>query len=273
MATDQGSAPNFGFRNSPTSVTVPCLGYMSRITELRTFVGLLFDMIKRGRVLGAFADELLGDERIELVRRKKIQELGEGIEVLRYDYAWHRQLVNEIMLARAIESFDLYLIRILKIVMTARPDVLKSGGQISARAVLELGSPAEIVSFLAEKKINELAYRPLSALVEYIDDELGLELFGSKEAYHTVLVATEVRNLIAHNDCCVNETFERRTRGVSVEIEPTSDGKLILTDEWLRRSSYGLDGVVFDFDEQVASKYNLERQPPALARPGERPPF
>lgn len=221
---------------------------MGRITELRDFTSFFFGIIK---VLPHVAD-LSEDEKA------KAKLLAKKGEVIRYDYSVHRQFVNEIMLTRAVESFDLYVLQVLRLIFEAQPNLLKSESPIDAATALELRTFEHIVFHLAERKLHDLSYKPLSELQKFLKTSVGLDLFRSKEIYEMVLLASEVRNLIAHNDCKVSQQFKRRTKDIANPLKINEHSKVLIDDDWLHQASYTLDGVVFDFDEAAVAKFDLK---------------
>lgn len=237
-----------GFRDAPGRVTSAGLGYMGRIIELREFTAFFFGIIK---ALPNVAD-LSEDEK---AKAKLAAKKG---EVLRYNYSIHRQFVNEIMLTRAVESFDLYILQILRLIFEAQPNLLKSESPIDAAMVLELRTFEHIVYHLAERKLHDLSYKPLSELQKFLKDRIGLDLFRSQETYEMALLASEVRNLIAHNDCKVSQPFKQRTKGMANPLKINEHTKVLIDDIWLRRASYALDAAVFDFDEAAVKKFGLK---------------
>jgi hypothetical protein len=112
--------------------------------------------------------------------------------------------------------------------------------------------PAVPFDFLIKGHEGVTAYR------EYIATRTGIELFKNDQVFNIVVLASEVRNLIAHNDCRVNDIFLRRIADIKDVPLPKDTDKFEITDEWLRTTSYTLDAVVFDFDEAAATKFNLE---------------
>ena len=137
--------------------------------------------------------------------------------------------------------------------------MLKSEGKIDVSDVIDLGNIEDIIAKVAERKLHELSYKPLTALQSYIQKTTGIDLFGSKDVFDIVLVASEVRNLIAHNDCCINDVFRNRVKDAEQDYEVSERGKLQISDEWMRRASYTLDGVVFRFDEAICQKFDIEK--------------
>jgi hypothetical protein len=246
-AEEEDDSRALGFRDPPESVTQPCLVYMARVTEIRSFIGFYFNFVKASDYIGKRL-EALGD-------RESVSEEGPLRRVV-YNFSRHRQLVNEIMLSRAVESFDLYVVTMMRDLFLAKPEMMKSEGTIDVSAVIESGSYDEIVYRIADRKIHELSYKSLADLRKFIVSRTGVDLFG-EESFDMTLAASETRNLIAHNDCVVNDLFRAKTRGCRSLPKESSTGKLVIADDWLRRISYALDGVVFDFDVAVSAKFNL----------------
>lgn len=230
----------------PDRITEPCITYMARIMELREFVGFYFAFVKASGEISKLIPEEAKAEATEQQRR-----------VLNYTYSAQRPLVNEIMLSRAVESFDLYLTTILRDIFLARPEMLKSDSTIDVATIIEVGNYDDLMWQVVERKVHELSYKPLSDLRKFIVTRTGLDLFPSQEAFELTILASEVRNLIAHNDCKINDLFRKRTKGLQVAIDVSSTGRVKIEDEWLRKASYSLDNIVFRFDEQAVAKFGL----------------
>lgn len=248
--TDDDDPIILGFREPPDFITRACLSYMARVMELRDFVGFFFGLVKSS---AAIAQGMTPESR------ETFETEAAKYKISEYNFSSHRQLVNEIMLSRAVESFDLYVLTVLRRVFEVVPDILKTEEKIEISKVIELKSFDEMVFYLAERKLHELSYKPLSDLNDYIASKTGVKLFKTSAIYDTALVASEVRNLIAHNDCRVNDIFKRKIAKAKINLEISDSEKVAISDEWLRRVCYTLDGAVFDFDESVSEKFGLER--------------
>lgn len=235
-----------GFRNPPDRVTEPCLTFMARIMELRDFTSFYFNFVKTSTALGQLVPE-----------DKQLHAGPKGLEILNYNYSKHRSFLNQIMLSRAIESFDLYLTTILRDIFLVKPEILKSEGSIDVASIIEAGTYDDLIWRIVERKVHELSYKSLGELRKFVATRTGIELFPTTAAFEMTIIASEIRNLIAHNDCVVNDLFQLRTKGVSIQLEVSDTGRVQITDEWLRRASYTLDGLVFRFDELAAEKFNL----------------
>jgi hypothetical protein len=235
-----------GFGMPPDRITEPCLTYMARIMELREFVGFYFAFVKASGEISQLIPAGAKAEATEQQRR-----------VFEYDYSAQRPLVNEIMLSRAVESFDLYLTTILRDIFLARPEMLKSDSTIDVATIIDVGNYDDLIWQVVERKVHELSYKPLSDLRKFIESRTGIDLFPSQEAFELTILASEVRNLIAHNDCKINDLFSRRTKNLQVAVDVSSTGRVKIEDEWLRKASYSLDNIVFRFDERAVAKFGL----------------
>lgn len=235
-----------GFGMPPDHVTEPCLTYMARIMELRDFVGFYFAFVKSSAELG----QLIPPEA-----RSQVTE--QQYRVLTCNYSGQRPLVNQIMLSRAVESFDLYLTTILRDIFLSRPEMLKSEATIDVATIIEAGNYDDLIWQIVERKVHELSYKPLSDLRKFIESRTGIDLFPTKEAFELTILASEVRNLIAHNDCMINHLFIKRTKGLKISAQVSDTGRIVIDDEWLRRASYSLDNIVFRFDEKATAKFGL----------------
>ncbi|MEK9842869.1 hypothetical protein [Thalassospira sp.] len=239
-----------GFREPPEMLTTSCLSYMGRIMELRNFVGFYFSFVKASSKIKSIFDEAPTIPK---------PETDEELQVVEYNFSVHRQFVNEIMLSRAVETFDLYILNILREIFQVKPEILKSSKKLDAATLIELRTPEEIIMFLAESQLNELGYEPLHDLCRWVKERTSLDVFKSDLIFDTAQIATEIRNLIAHNDCQANTVIAKRLGRKMSELEVSETGKIIVSDEFVRKCCYTLDGVVFDFDEAVASKFDVER--------------
>ena len=235
-----------GFRDPPDRVTEPCLTYMARIMELRRFVSFYFNFVKTSHQLGKLIQE-------------KTTEISDAVEfqILEYNYSNQRPLINQIMLSRATELFDLYLTTVLRDIFLSRPEMLKSEGTIDVATVIEAGNYENLIWQVVERKVHDLSYKSLTELRKFIVSRTGIDLFPSQESFDMIVLASEVRNLIAHNDCVVNDHFTVRTKDIAMPLALSDIGRIKIDDEWLRRTSYTFDAIVFRFDEIAVEKFGL----------------
>ncbi|PDS95710.1 hypothetical protein CO659_22115 [Rhizobium sp. S9] len=219
---------------------------MARIMDLRRFIHFYYGFVQTS---AALAEVIPPQEKTNLS--------GQQQSLLAYNYSDQRPLVNEIMLSRAVESFDLYLTTVLRDIFRARPEVLKSEGTIEVAAIIDAGNYDALIWQIVERKVHDLAYKPLSELRKFIHTRTGVDLFDTSEAFELTILVSEIRNLIAHNDCIINDHFKRRTMSVRMLVDVSETGRVKIEDDWLRDACYQLDDIVFRFDERVAKKFDL----------------
>lgn len=239
-----------GFRDPATNITRSCLDYMGRIMELREFVGFYFNFVKSSQEFKSRIEQSPNEAQDSELS-------GKAVSLTKYNFSAHKQLVNELMLSRAVESFDLYVLNILREIFAVQPEILKSNKKVDVATLLELRTPEEIIFYLAENQLNELGYKPMTELQKWILERTGVDLFLNNDVFGTALLATEVRNLIAHNDCKINHVAMERLGERYSMLEISEMGKVKLSDDWLRKTCYTLDGIVFDFDERIGQKFDV----------------
>jgi hypothetical protein len=232
------------------NVTRACLAYMGRIMEMRDFVGFYFGFVKTSQELRKLVkDETLSPDEAP----------ARGFVSLQYDFSQHQQLVNELILSRSVESFDLYVLNILRLIFEVKPEMLKSDKAVPASTLIELRTPEEIIYYLAQRQLDDLGYKPLTELRRWVKRRTGIDLFVNEDTFEIALLATEVRNIIAHNDCTANDTIRARIGDRMGKLDISEQGKVRISHEWLTRACYTLDGAVFDFDEAACAKFDIFR--------------
>jgi hypothetical protein len=120
-------------------------------------------------------------------------------------------LCDEMHLCRKIESLNIYLTEMLLMVFLKRPEMLKSSETIKVVDVLTWGDSDTIVRKIAERKIDNLAYRSFDEMLKYLRDDLGVPASLDESDIAIAREAIEVRNIVVHNSRRINATFVRRS--------------------------------------------------------------
>ena len=92
------SKSSSGFRDPPDKVTYAGAIYMARIIEMRKFMSFVF------RVISSYPQVT---KHLTEESKQKFAFEADKYPVVEYDFSAHRQFVNEILLSRAVETFDL----------------------------------------------------------------------------------------------------------------------------------------------------------------------
>ncbi|MEY9185337.1 hypothetical protein ABIG06_006836 [Bradyrhizobium sp. USDA 326] len=230
-------------------VTWPCLDYIMRVSEVNDFASFFFGVIEaRGAIAASMTEQ---SAELFAIEAEKYAPDSISLE---------RQMVQEILLSRIVESFNHYVSAILSEVFLRRPEMLSAEGQIKVAKILELRTFDEIVRHLVDKKLHELSYSSLSDVRAFIKERTKIDLYRSEDQFKLVQLASEVRNLIAHNDCKINDVFLRRTGATTADLPLRESGKYIIRDDWLHSVIDCLGEIVFSFDNAVAGKFDLDRR-------------
>ena len=121
-----------------------------------------------------------------------------------------RQVIVEIVLVRHVENYLNYLSQLLFEIFTQRPETLRSSDKVEVSRVLKHNSISELVTELAQRKVDGLAYSSFEDLSEFFTDRFGLTV-TSGTTENNLIEAIEIRNISVHNRCVVNERYVKRT--------------------------------------------------------------
>ncbi len=164
-----------------------------------------------------------------------------------------REVRIEVAVTRAVDNFLCYVADILTEAMIARPELLKSEERVSMQEVLKHASIEEFVRWAAERHVNQLSFKGLSAIAEYMKKRLGLGLSEGQEDWGVLKRAVAVRNLIVHRRCIVDERF----------IHSMGDKTLRRGERYCvpSRMAYQVTfqamRIVQEFDKRVARKFEI----------------
>ena len=92
-----------------------------------------------------------------------------------------------------------------------RAEILKSSETVKISDLLKWGERDDIVSRLAERKVDSLSYQSFGDLIEYLRGTLGLPIPLDDVDISRAREGMEVRNISVHNALVVNSLFVKRT--------------------------------------------------------------
>ena len=177
------------------------------------------------------------------------------------------QFVCEILLSRIVESFNYYLTELLSHVFSKTPDMLKGDANFTAKEIIEAGDYPSLVKIIVDKTIINIAYKSVRDINSTLERKYGIPLALDEDDLKAITVAVEVRNLIAHNDCCTNEQFLRKTSHIlsppdvfDCKIRMDYGKRVALTNSWVWEVKNRFDDLVYNFDERASQKFGLERE-------------
>ena len=155
----------------------------------------------------------------------------------------HEPMLYEMGFIYLVALFDALIADSLQVFMGARPEVLKSGRQVSYEEVIGGIERGDLVSRLVTRELTELTYKPLRAQIAFLEDKLGVEMSASGVATDDLVEIRARRNLFVHNNGVVNEIYReaapstKSTIGRRLSID---DGYFTETSDKLGRASQHL---------------------------------
>jgi hypothetical protein len=232
--------------------TPPAQRYFDEERELGTFVILALQLEQAQDKLGDMADaiealrqgELSSEDTVAAVRAAK-----PFLAILKYS-----PLVAQMQLTRSADNFVSYISELLTLIFRTKPETLRSDeSMMKLSDILRYGSMDELVSAIAEHRVNELAYMGLRDLTTFLAKRIGFELFPDRDRMATAVKFIELRNLIVHNRGVVNRLFASKLP----EYAPYLGTPLRVSMVQVAQHQSFLLAAVTDIDERASNKFGL----------------
>ncbi len=171
---------------------------------------------------------------------------------------YSRQLSRHLV-TQMVNNLLCYLSEILQVAIVKRPEILRSSEQISINEVLQFTRMNDVVSYLTDRKINELSYGGLKQINEFISKRLGLELFDTDPQRLRLTLFIELRNIHTHNRGIINQLFLDRV-GKDQEVKRQL-GELyhVDLDEFILLSNNAIE-IATKLDSDIARKFGVKRK-------------
>jgi hypothetical protein len=169
-------------------------------------------------------------------------------------------LLSRTLVTNMASNFLCYLSEILQEVVKKRHEVLRSSEKLTTEEVLQFKRMNDIITFIADRKINELSYGGLMQINEFIADRLGVEMFKDDKERMLLTIFVELRNIHTHNRGIVNKLFLNRIGCDHYDNFQFKLGKLyhVDLDEFAALSRNAI-AVALRLDEMLAKKFKLKR--------------
>lgn len=165
-----------------------------------------------------------------------------------------RQTWFEILLSRDVDNFQCYLADVFHILFRARPEILKSGQKISVVDVLNCSSLDEVVTMVAARKVDELAYGGFQVIRKYLVDRIGIPDIKDTEQLRLVTEAIAVRNIIVHNRGHINARFLEETARTDLVVGNVFTFDLNELDKYF----HAIQAVSYHIDRELVTKFGYE---------------
>ncbi|WP_448663516.1 hypothetical protein ACG3SL_02260 [Sphingomonas sp. CJ20] len=165
-----------------------------------------------------------------------------------------RNLTNGI-----VNAFQRYFSAIINAAALKRPELISSSQTVRIDDVLRFKKHKDLVSFIIDRKINDLSYGGLSDMEKYFSDRLGVRMFDNDRQKDLLRFFFEVRNINVHNGGVVNDLFSSRVK--TVDGFPYTNGRALHVDmEALVALSDNAMRVAMRIDSAIGGKFGLQRK-------------
>ncbi len=163
------------------------------------------------------------------------------------------QALLETILTRMVDGFNTYMSDIIRAVLWAKPEILRSQQQVRLDYVLKFASFEQLREDLVDRKVLDLGYKGFHDLDEWCQSRLGIASISADGASDELTELIETRNAISHARGRVGPKYLR--------LVPNSSFKLgevrTLSVDYLYASARLLFNTVADIDKEIASKFGL----------------
>lgn len=171
-----------------------------------------------------------------------------GVTLKKYSQPFLQMLV-----CRLVDNFSTYLSEVIREVLHAKPEILRSGEQVRVDYVLKFSSLEELTADLIDRKVADLSYRGFAELEKWFTEKLGVSLVDSESRRRDLIEVIETRNVFVHNRGIVGPKYCR-----NVPDSPFSLGQARTVDlDYLIHAFTVLVGGGHTLDERLGAKYSL----------------
>lgn len=206
---------------------------------------LMFTKLASNSENQSAADSLLSV--MQVIRERSLSSLDALLQ--------HLPFFTEMLLCRVVDSYLTYISNMLSLIFRTKPETMKSQEQVTIEDILEHKTIDDLISYLAESRVNELSYRGMRELSSYLRKRIGFNLLAEDRLLEDVVQIIEVRNLIVHNRGIINRIFLSRVPSYAGAL-----GDHVNIDlELFFYYSDTLARAVHDMDVRAADKFSLPR--------------
>lgn len=193
----------------PEAASAECARFLDSFRDTVDFVFFITQVVTSQDEIQRIAREALLPDADPGDAARLQKELSQGAVVTR-ELQRFSQLVFEMLVTRAVDSYLTYISDLLSTVFRSRPEMLRSNEQVRIEFVLQHSTMNELTNALAERRVERLSYAGMKELAQNLREALGFKLFDSKDDLTRAVRIVEDRNLIVHNRAIVNRTYLRR---------------------------------------------------------------
>ena len=168
-----------------------------------------------------------------------------------------RQDLLEMIFIRLVDNFTTYLSDLLRLVLVAKPEMLRSREEVKLDYVLKFSSIEELTSDLIDRKVTDLSYLGLKELVSWIEERMGFRL-EKHELFDSIVEVIETRNVITHARGVIGKKYTRTVLHPKFQVGE----KRVLEVDDLSNTADNLRNIVLELDCLAGDKYGIRSSQP-----------
>ena len=237
---------------------MPTSPYKAFLEEGLRLLSFQATVISGAMVIARLAEDISAsrpeaDVVAELVERLNLKSLGRlpDPNVVLADP--HGQVLREMLAARYVDNFLGYVVELLALVFSMRPEMLKSGEHVKVDFVLSYPDKDSLVRALIERRINRLSYLGMTELEKDLKQRIGMALFENQDDRERAVELNELRNVIVHNRGVINRRAAHRAPRLATRIGQKVD----VSFENLDSQRKFLDVLAKNIDERAIKIFKL----------------
>jgi hypothetical protein len=239
----------------PDPMTEPCLRFIQSYKQSLDLVSLVAEFAFRidefAAIVAAGAAEVVGETDAVTGMIEDGVGAREALQL-------HFQLLLQMTLCRAVDNYLTYISELMALIFQTRPETLRSSETVRLDMILQHETMDDLISSLAEKRVNELSYQGMRNLSAYLSKRLGFRLFDRNDDLEHAVRLIEFRNVIVHNRGIANRVFLSRLPGLDMRLGETIE----LDPDTMHNAIVFLAQSAFDIDTRAAIKFDLPRPVP-----------
>lgn len=269
----QHSGVNYSIMtDSFTTITIPTSRVVTSAARLYSdavrgdlaFFHFLIDTVLAGDYVAFTARRALdGAERDPEMTPTKLATTQPGGRTL--FLRKNSQAMLEMFLGRLVDTFQKYLVDIIRDILRRKPEVLRTRKEsLTVEELLRFATIEELVQTMIERKVSSLAYEGFGRVWDWCVDK-GIPLEATPEDLPLVIEFVACRNIVAHNRGIVDARY--------LEAVPTTTfaigEKRNLSVDDIFSAAELLGRIVQNSDAAAIEKFGLPTSASSPASPGD----
>jgi len=111
------------------------------------------------------------------VLRAEVARLKRAIDLRINVITGYPDLLVRLCFIYTVALFDAFMSDALQILLASRPEVMRSSKKhLSYEHILRMNETGNLISFMAQREVNELSYKAIQDQVQYWRERLGIDL-------------------------------------------------------------------------------------------------